>query len=475
MRSCDLAIVGAGAAGLPAAIFAIEAGAHVVLIEAADRIGGTFHLSSGQMSAAGSRAQRDAGIEDSPDAHFDDVMRISRGVADPAIVRLAVDHAAGTIDWLLDNGLVPLEGHPVIYPGHEPYRIPRTLWGEEKGKSVLHVLAPLVAAAEKTGRLDIRVSTRLTQILRDGDGAVTGVAVADATGESAIQAGSVLLATGGFTANAELTERTNGGLPLYSGGLATCQGDGLDAALRIGGQITREGIYLPIFAAVSDPRKSGGYVVATWTNPLNRMPWELFVDEAGRRFYCEDQLSPDVREIALKQLLGMRFWAVYDEAIRRASPSFFADPTLEDRFGNSPDFVRAESIAKLAAAAGMKATVLDNTIRSYNDAIASGAPDPMGRAFRPLPLTTPPFYAVRHFGWSITSFAGLKVDGELRVTDAKGDPIPNLYAAGEILGMGQTSGAAFCSGMGVTPALTFGRLLGSRLGKAAVQMAENWS
>ena len=130
----DIIVVGAGAAGIPAASFSGDAGARVLLVEAADAIGGTFHISTGQMSAAGSRVQAAKGIKNTPEEHFRDVMRISRGTADPALVRLAVDNAADTLHWLLDLGLVLEPDHPVIHYGHETYSIhaptgqPKAAW-----------------------------------------------------------------------------------------------------------------------------------------------------------------------------------------------------------------------------------------------------------------------------------------------------------------------------------------------------------
>ncbi|MFN5010444.1 MAG: FAD-dependent oxidoreductase, partial [Gammaproteobacteria bacterium] len=109
----DLAVVGAGAAGLTAALFAAQAGARVLLLEAADDIGGTLHLSHGQLSAGGTRLQASRGITDSPDAHFVDVMRLSEGLADPVVVRRAVREAPAMVDWLLEAGLEPLADHPV--------------------------------------------------------------------------------------------------------------------------------------------------------------------------------------------------------------------------------------------------------------------------------------------------------------------------------------------------------------------------
>ena len=97
----DLAVVGAGTAGLPAAMAAAARGLKVVVLEKSGRIGGTLHYSSGQMSAAGTQLQRARGIEDSPDLHYADVMRISRGLANGPLVRRAVDLAPRTIDWLM--------------------------------------------------------------------------------------------------------------------------------------------------------------------------------------------------------------------------------------------------------------------------------------------------------------------------------------------------------------------------------------
>ena len=102
-RRLDLLVIGAGTAGLPSVIFAAKRGASVLVIDAAPQIGGTLLLSSGQMSAAGTQLQREKGISDSPREHFDDLMRISWGTIDPVIARLAVDHAAATFDWLMEQ------------------------------------------------------------------------------------------------------------------------------------------------------------------------------------------------------------------------------------------------------------------------------------------------------------------------------------------------------------------------------------
>ncbi len=469
-RKFDVLVVGAGAAGLPAAIFASRAGARVLIVEAADRIGGTFHLSSGQMSAAGTRVQAAKGIHDTPQMHYDDIMRISRGTANPGIVRLAVENAADTLHWLMDNGLEPLPEHPIIHYGHEPYTTPRTYWAKDEGRAVLGVLTPQFETEVAAGGIELWLNSELVQLLKDGSGAVTGAVLKRDGQNVSVEANAVILATGGYSANKDLFPELSAGKPLYGGGYPYSQGAGLTVAVEAGAEIINKNKFLPTFAGVDDPNAHGGITLGTQTYPQFRQPWEVYVDLKGQRFVREDEPSVDTRERALLSLPSMEFWVIYDEAIKQAAPPLFVKVTpevAETRFGAHPSYQRADSLAELARLIEIDPAALVATIDAYNIAISQNSADPMGRKHRPLPIAQGPFYAVRHVGWSIVGFAGLAIDDELRVLDRNGQPIPNLYAAGEILGLGATSGNAFVGGMSVTPAMTFGRLLGQRLGMQA--------
>jgi fumarate reductase flavoprotein subunit len=156
------------------AIAAAEQGARVVVVEKTDDVGGTLHLSSGQLSAAGTRRQRTRGIEDTPDQHFEDVMALSHGHADPALVRLAVDEAPRTIDWLEELGFEFDPSTPALYYGHEPYSRPRTYWGPEGGRSVLRVLSPRWTELVESGRITVLFRHRADELIRD-NGAVVGI------------------------------------------------------------------------------------------------------------------------------------------------------------------------------------------------------------------------------------------------------------------------------------------------------------
>lgn len=463
----NVVIAGAGAAGIPAALFAAAEGACVLLFDVADAIGGTFHVSTGHMSAAGTRIQAAKGIEDTPELHFDDVMRISRGTADPQLARIATDNAADTLHWLLDNGLELEPEHPVIHFGHEPYSVARTYWAPEGGMAILKILRPLVARAVAAGALTVWTETRLVGLLSDADGGICGVRVERDRVQQEVEAEAVALTTGGFSANADLFSQFSRGNKLHGGGYRHSQGDGLGIARAVGAQVVGDDKFLPTFAGVNDPSAPGGMTFATQTYPQFRQPWEVYVDVEGRRFVREDEPSVDTRERALAAVPEMRFWALYDARIAREAPSFFLFPEeeLPRRFRENEAYVKAGSLGELADATGCIFEVLERTVSKYNEDLVAGAPDALGRIHRPLPLIEPPFYAVEHRGWSIVSFAGLAIDTRMRVIDGDGRPIRALYAAGEAIGFGATSGNAFVGGMSVTPAMTFGRLLGTRLGQ----------
>jgi fumarate reductase flavoprotein subunit len=132
------------------------------------------------------------------------------------------------------------------------------------------------------------------------------------------------------------------------------------------------------------------------------------------------------------------------------------------QFGSHGWFHRADDWMALAASAGVSPAGLANSVEMYNYGKRTGN-DLLGRLHKPLPLSKPSFFAIRTQATSISGAVGVNVAEGLRVLRPSGAPISNLYACGEVLGAGQTQGKAFSGGMMVTPALTFGRLLGSEL------------
>ena len=468
MPMWDVIVVGGGSAGLPATIFAAERGAKVLLLDAADRLGGTLWVATGQMSAAGTRLQAEHGIVDTPDAHFADVMRISRGTIDPALARLAVDHAADTFDWLMDRGFAPLPDHPVTGFGHEPYREKRYYWGAQGGITLKDVLVPIVERLAAAQAVTLKLAHEVTALRTDGDGDVIGVTARDAAGVlHDFDATDTVLASGGYTADPALFAELNG-YPLYNAApYPFSRGAGLKLGRSVGGYLRGHENVFNNFGTLYNSETFPARAIGTVEHfPERRAPWEIYVNAHGQRFVREDIPSIDAREMALSQQPDRRYWIVFDRHILDSAPPIIVGWSRADMARafaeDGPSFATGDSLAALAAAAGIDPDGLAASVAGFNYGVRTGH-DLLGRTHAPAPIAQAPFYAIRMQGGAITGAVGLAVDGELRVVRQDGTPIGHLYAAGELLGAGQTMGKAACGGMMVTPALTFGRLLGQRL------------
>lgn len=459
-------VIGAGTAGLAAAVEFAGRGERVELVEAGSEVGGALHVSWGQMSAAGTRLQAQRGIDDSPDEHFNDVMRISHATADRTLVRKAVDLAASTIDWLMDHNFDMHPDCPALHYYHEPYSRPRTYWGIDGGKSVLAVLERRRAAVW-TERQSLSLGTRLVGIEADG-GRVVALDVVDGDGGTrTLRPEVVILASGGYAANPALFRRLTDGHGVISPAAPTSDGSGIELVIDLGGRIVGSDLFLPTFGGIEDPAVDGRAIPLDdfpQLTPQDRRPWEVFVDQRGLRFCDEDGPSVDVKEHALLELPGLQFWIVYDEQVRREAPALFPtwdDARVAEAFqGSNPSFQRAESLEGLAVAMGVPARQLSDTIAAYNAAQRDGTEDAFAREHRPVPIEERPFYAVRNRAVALKSPAGIAVDEGLRVLRAEGGCFDNLFAVGEAIGGSTLSGRSFVGGMSVTPALSFGRLLG---------------
>jgi len=463
----DVIVVGGGTAGLPTAIFAAQRGARVLLIEKSGRLGGTLDRSAGQIAAAGTKLQAARGIADSPDAHFDDIMRISRGTCDPALARVFVDHAAATVDWLSDNGFAALPEHPVLEGAHEPFTTPRYIWGPDGGRSILNVLRPICEALIAEGKIKVLMRTGALELVQSSTGVVTGVIVEDTDGVRSAHSGkNVVLTAGGCAANPAMFQDLHG-VPLYArAAYPYSQGKGIELGVAAGGYVRGGEKYLCNSGSIlTDTNYPSPIFASAAINPRARPPWEIIVNRRGERFMAEDNPSVDEREHALLKQPGMRAWIIYDQQMADTAPPLLPalpKDRLDGLFDLHPMFASADSVEALARKIGVPANGLVQTLGAYNAGQAKNA-DVFGRKHMPLALARGPFYAVAIQGISILSFAGLAVDDTLRVVGEDGQAVARLYAAGEVIGAGATSGNAYTNGMMVTPALTFGRLLGQTL------------
>ena len=463
----DVIIIGAGTAGLPAAIFSAERSEKILVLDAAPEIGGTLHLSSGQMSAAGTRLQKEKGIEDTPALHIEDIMRISNNTADRQLAGFAVDNAAETLDWLETIGFRPLPDHPVKCQAHEPYSVNRYVWGEDLGKSILAVLAPVFDQLVTDGRVTLKLNTRVSKLVQMDDGTVTGVVAATDGSEETYTAKSVLIAAGGYVANGDMYKELSGHLAYGDHSYPYCVGDGLNLGLEAGGTAQGHENYLTSFGVVMQSYDVPSKVRCRQVHwPERRMPWEVYVNAHGKRFIREDEPSVDVREHTIQDQPDLRHWILFDSVTLKEAPPLFAEFSPDEikaaAENGEPCFYVADTIEALAEKAGLPADALAETVATFNAGQAS-VTDAFGRDHMPRGVTDAPFYAIRSQAFSVSSTVGLKVNLNLEVTREDGSAISGLYAAGEALGQGAMMGSSFCGGMLVTPALTFGRLLGQRL------------
>ena len=462
----DIICVGAGSAGLPLAIQAAGRCAKILQIDADSRIGGTLHWSSGQISAAGSRLQAEHGIDDSPDEHFEDAQRIAHGSIDPVVLRLFVDNAAGLLDWLMDIGFKPAPGTPVAGEAHEPYRTRRYQWGTQQAISILDVLRPIHERLVHEGKIDLRLGHRMRELLVDDQGAVTGIKVEGPDGTiSTFHGRNIVLATGGYAGGPQAWKALTPQYPMCSHANPMARGDGILAAQALGAVVDGSDKFLNTFAGVlenpDDPR-SGTFILLS---PRTRNVWEVFLDANGRRFMREDHPSIDYRERSLLKQPGTAMTILFDEGIRQNAQPMFLTPPAEvyAKFGTHPNYLKADTLDDMARQLGVAPETLKATVAAYNAAVDSQNDPDFGRLFLLRKIERPPFFAIRAQGITVISPAGVAVDSGLRVLRRDGTPIPNLFAAGEVLGFTRTSGNAFVGGLSLTPALTFGKLLGEKL------------
>ncbi len=440
----DLIVAGAGAAGLAASIAAADGGASVLLVEAKDtfREGSNTAMSTSMIPAGGSRWQEEAGIEDSPDRLYEDLMTKTKGTADPVVTRALADVAPDLVAWLADTCGVPLElVTDVWYPGNSRQRhhsVP------ERSGRALH--RRLLEAVSARAGITLVVPSRLA-VVEEVDGGLRATTERpDGTGDI-IDTGAVVLATNGFGANQELVGRyipeiTDG---LYFGGDGST-GDALMIGERLGADTGHLGAYQG-HGSVATPHG----VLLTWTTMMNG---GMLLDIHGRRFQNE---TIGYSESAVNVLAqpGAVAWAVYDETVHDRALPFQDYRDLVEMKG-----VRwAKDVAELAAMIGCRQQNVQDTIDAAAR-YAGGDDDPLGRSDWARTLE-PPYAVVKVTGALFHTQGGLKVDARATVL-RNGEPISGFFAAGgAAIGVSGDSASGYVSGNGLLSALGLGYLAGN--------------
>ncbi len=473
-KNYDLIVVGAGTAGMPCAIAAAEQGARVLVIEKADRVGGTLHYTGGHMSAGGTKHQEKHQIfADNPADHYKEVMRISKNTAVPYIVKLAVEEAPNTIDWLDGLGFEFSPDSPRIVYGHVPYSVARTQYGKDAGESIFKAIKPAWDKFVASGHINLMLRTTLKDLIV-ANGQVIGVKIQNATSQETKMAKTVILTTGGYAANAKMFAKRHPNHPrLVNTAAETSTGEGIEIAEKIGAKFWNADKHISSLGGIEFEPNSGkadfwhGWAMVFTTS--YRPSREVYVNDEAKRFMDESNPDPDYRERVVAQQPQKRFWVIFDEktltnGAMTVIPKWTIEQIKEEAMKEKCVWV-AESLGALSKKTGLPRENLEATISQYNQFVETGIDAEFGNTKLTNKVKDGPFYAVLTYATSLISFGGLAVNEDLQVLDNQNKPIPNLYAAGEILGAGATTGNAFCGGMLVTPAISFGRILGRKHGR----------
>ncbi len=445
----DVLVVGAGGAGLAAAIAAAEEGAQVAVAEKSERPGGNTSLSTGSVPGAGTRFQRAAGIDDSPQRFFDDVMRRTNGTAPAHLVRALTEESAPLVEWLVDAVHAPLALEPLLKKvGHS---VPRTHVPPDRNGQYL--FEALEKRAQALG-VEVSVGTPVAG-LEVEDGAVTGARIAAGGGrEDRVGAGKVILAANGFGANRDMLRRFAPDIaeaPYF--GHQGNTGDGIQWGEALGAELYNMMAYQG-HASVAYPH---GTLVSWSVQELGG----FLVNTAGKRFVDETLgYSGCAAEVLVQP--GQAAFAVFDGRIREYMLKVpeFAELDKMGGVKTAPD------IETLARDTGIDPAELRRTFDAFQAARDMGN-DPFGRReWRPAALAAP-FHLVRVCAGLFHTQGGLMVDALSRVLRPGGAPIPNLYAAGgTAVGIsGRDGGRGYCSASGLLAALGLGRIDGRDAGR----------
>ena len=483
----DVVVVGAGGAGMTAAITAAGEGKSVVILESQSMVGGNSVRATGGMNAGKTVYQDEnefgesAGVEKTlktaaekyadnetitalaktvseqwaayqanPTGYFDsvelmelDTMIGGKGINDPELVETLCANSADAIDWLDEHGITL---HNVSsFGGASVKRIHRPVNAEGKTVSVGSYMIPLLQEnCEKAG-VKMMLDTTATEILTDANGAAVGVKATGASGETVtVNAKAVVLATGGFGANLDMVVKYK---PELKGFMTTnapgIQGQGIEMAQAIGAATVdmdqiqiHPTVEANTAALITEGLRGDGAV-------LINAEGKRFIDEVGTR---------DVVSAAEIAQTGSYSWLVVDQAMVDAS-------SVIQGYIKKGYTVTGATYEELGKAMGVDAAAFAETMEKWNGYVEAKNDPDFGRTSFANPLNTAPYYAVKVTAGVHHTMGGLKINANTEVLNEKGEVIPGLFAAGEVTG--GVHGANRLGGNAVADFTVFGRIAGA--------------
>ena len=489
----DVVVVGAGGAGMTAAITAAGEGKSVVILESQSMVGGNSVRATGGMNAGKTVYQDEnefgesAGVEKTlktaaekyadnetitalaktvseqwaayqanPTGYFDsvelmelDTMIGGKGINDPELVETLCANSADAIDWLDEHGITL---HNVSsFGGASVKRIHRPVNAEGKTVSVGSYMIPLLQEnCEKAG-VKMMLDTTATEILTDANGAAVGVKATGASGETVtVNAKAVVLASGGFGANLDMVVKYK---PELKGFMTTnapgIQGQGIEMAQAIGAATVdmdqiqiHPTVEANTAALITEGLRGDGAV-------LINAEGKRFIDEVGTR---------DVVSAAEIAQTGSYSWLVVDQAMVDAS-------SVIQGYIKKGYTVTGETYEELGKAMGVDETAFAETMNTWNGYVEAKNDPDFGRTSFANPLNTAPYYAIKVTAGVHHTMGGLKINTNTEVLKADGSVIPGLFAAGEVTG--GVHGANRLGGNAVADFTVFGRIAGAAASKYA--------
>jgi len=459
----DIVIIGAGVSGITASLSAVEAGCKPIIIEKHT----TYNTRGGDNAAIDSRLQKKLGIKIDKDEAILELMKYGGNKIDQRLLRLWANNSGKIMDWMMDmTDAAGLETTIRFWPQRKGVDESKEYYKEF---TVIHnftdlqpgLMKVLVENAIKKG-VDIRYNTRAVQLVRNGNGRVTGVIAKDKD-ERYVQYNArkaVILCTGEYGHDeemmekycpwaAEVAKKSN----IYDPPVNT--GDGHKMAMWIGG-IMEPWPHAPV------DHTSGG--------PMGCDPF-LHVNTLGERYENEDVPCQSLSN-SLKRQPGQTFWQVYDSKykdekskmgigfLKSSDPRSMAGggqdgapqggapvagatvalggaPSEGGRSGGPPsgNNVQADTIEELAKKMNVPVDTFKATIARYNELAKSGKDLDFGkRADRLTTIEKPPFYAGTAVVGFLVVVGGLYVNPKLQLLDADRKVIPGIYLAGNTVG-----------------------------------------
>jgi urocanate reductase len=429
-KEADVVIVGAGGAGVAAALEAASAGASVLILEKAGIAGGTTNYSGGVMQASATEAQKayTAYQNDTPENHFQLWSKAGEGYVDDELVKDLAYGAPEHIEWLTGLGLkfTSVYGHT-----HIPYvdealfadRIHVYEGGGAAGAGNILVMAMLNAAEGKGAVTEYE--TEVTRLLMDADRTVVGVTAVQNGQEINIKANKgVILAASSIDHNVEMAKDLS---PQHHWDLTsqvclcapTDTGDGIRMGMEAGAALAGFG------GTIDFCGKTGAA-----TDNRNPLFPSFIVNQAGRRFVCEDATyAYHYRAIfqQVKQMDGPTYMIFGQSSLGTPGCAWTEESLQQDL---TDGVVKtADTIEELAAAIGIDGGNLAATLEAWNADMESGKDTDYGRKTGLMPISGP-FYAYQNVSFNLGSIGGVKINTDGQALRPNNEPIPHLYAAG---------------------------------------------